>query len=114
MKRALLVIDVQNEYFTGKLPVTYPESSFENIIKVIDFANENGIHVILIQHTSYGEEAITFKKETDEHEIHEEVLKRNHVKIIEKNLPGSLQNLRFCSSEMKFRMLHRNRIRILA
>ena len=31
MKRALLVIDVQNEYFTGKLPVTYPENSFQNI-----------------------------------------------------------------------------------
>ena len=24
MKRALLVIDVQNEYFTGKMPVSYP------------------------------------------------------------------------------------------
>ena len=24
MKKALLVIDVQNEYFTGKLKVTYP------------------------------------------------------------------------------------------
>lgn len=24
MKKALLVIDVQNEYFTDKLPVTYP------------------------------------------------------------------------------------------
>ena len=48
MKRALLVIDVQNEYFSGKLPVTYPENSFENIIKVIDFANENKIPVIII------------------------------------------------------------------
>ena len=24
---ALLVIDVQNEYFTGRLPVTFPKSS---------------------------------------------------------------------------------------
>ena len=24
MKRALLVIDVQNEYFTGALPITHP------------------------------------------------------------------------------------------
>lgn len=35
MKRALLVIDVQNEYFTGRLPVTYPPDSFENILKAI-------------------------------------------------------------------------------
>jgi nicotinamidase-related amidase len=89
MKRALLVIDVQNEYFTGKLPVTYPKNSFENIIKVIDFANENNIPVLLIQHTNPGKDAVTFKKGTAEHKIHAEVLKRGYDKIIEKNLPGS-------------------------
>ena len=89
MKRALLVIDVQNEYFTGKLPVTYPENSFENIIKVIDSANENKIPVLLIQHTNPEKDAFTFKKGADGHEIHDKVLKRNYDKIIEKNLPGS-------------------------
>ncbi len=89
MKRALLVIDVQNEYFTGKLPVTYPENSFGNIIKVIDFANENKIPVLLIQHTNPGKDSATFKEGTNEHEIHDEVLKRGYDKIIEKNLPGS-------------------------
>ena len=88
MKRALLVIDVQNEYFTGKLPVTYPENSFENIIKVIDFANENKIPVIIIQHTNPGEDAVTFKKGTDGHKIHEDVVKKDYDRIIEKNLPG--------------------------
>lgn len=89
MKKALLVIDIQHEYFTGKLPVTYPENSFENIIKVIDFANENNIPVVLIQHTNPGKDSITFKKGTNEWETHEEVLKRKYAKIIEKNLPGS-------------------------
>lgn len=88
MKRALLVIDVQNEYFNGKLPVTYPENSFENIIKVIDFANENNIPTALIQHTNPGEDAVTFKEGTGGHKIHKDVLKRDHDKIIEKNLPG--------------------------
>ena len=32
MRRALLVIDVQNEYFNGKLPVTYPEASLSNMM----------------------------------------------------------------------------------
>lgn len=40
MKRALLVIDVQNEYFTGKLPVNYPKNSFTNILKAMDCAME--------------------------------------------------------------------------
>ena len=32
MKKALLVIDVQNEYFTGKLKVTYPSQVIALII----------------------------------------------------------------------------------
>ena len=30
MNEAVLVIDVQNEYFTGKLPVTYPPGSLDS------------------------------------------------------------------------------------
>ncbi len=32
MKRALPVIDVQNEYCTGKLSITYPDYSMTNIV----------------------------------------------------------------------------------
>ena len=40
MQRALLVIDVQNEYVTGALPIAYPplESSLECIQQAIDTA----------------------------------------------------------------------------
>ena len=38
MKQALLVIDVQNEYFTGKMPVSYPPKSLDNILKAMDTA----------------------------------------------------------------------------
>ncbi len=76
MKRALLVIDVQNEYFDGKLPITYPKDSFENILKAIDSAIKYEIPVILIQHTNPGEDSFTFKTETDEWKINKEVLKR--------------------------------------
>ena len=89
MKRALLVIDIQNEYFSGKLPVTYPENSFQNIINAIDSGNENGVSIILIQHTKLDEDAVTFKEGTHEHDIHEKILKIGYDKIIEKNLPGS-------------------------
>lgn len=105
MNKALLVIDVQNEYFTGKLPVSYPENSFQNILRVIDFSNQKNIPILLIQHantkclqiqnqifckhSNTGENACTFKKGTYEHKIHEEVLKRDYNKIIEKKLPGS-------------------------
>jgi len=35
MKRALVVVDVQNEYFSGVLPITYPQGHFTNILQVM-------------------------------------------------------------------------------
>ena len=42
-KRALLVIDVQNEYFTGKLPITYPAGSLANVLCAMDAALDHGV-----------------------------------------------------------------------
>lgn len=89
MNRALLVIDVQNEYFTGKLPVTYPENSFHNILKTIKTANNKSIPVILIQHTTPQKDAVTFVKDSHGWQIHEDILRLKHNIIIEKILPGS-------------------------
>ncbi len=60
MKQVLLVIDVQNKYFTGKLPVTYPQGSFENIKKAMDPAYKSHVPIAVIQHTSLGPEVATF------------------------------------------------------
>ncbi len=92
MKRALLVIDVQNEYITGKLPISYPPNSFSNILKVVDAANEKNIPVILIQHTSPAENALTFKKGSNEWNIHPEILNKKHTQVVEKKLPCSFTN----------------------
>ena len=89
VKRALLVIDVQNEYIAGKLPISYPKNSLKNILKVIDFANEVDIPVILIQHTALQKNSSTFVKGSREWDIHGEVINRKHDCVIEKNLPGS-------------------------
>lgn len=89
MKKALLVIDVQYEYFTGRMPVTYPKRSFDNIIKAVDVANKYEIPVILIRHTALQNDATAFLKGTRGWDIHEELLKKEHVCIVDKNLPGS-------------------------
>lgn len=88
-KQALLVIDVQNEYFTGRLPVTYPEGSFDNILKAMDHAAEAGIPVVVIQHTAPSKDSPTFRKGSEEWRLHPEVEKRKYDLLIEKNLPGS-------------------------
>lgn len=51
-RRALLVIDVQNEYFTGKLPIDYPPVavSLPNIVLAMETATAHGVPVIVVQH----------------------------------------------------------------
>jgi nicotinamidase-related amidase len=88
MKEALLVIDVQNEYFTGKLPVTYPSGSFENILKAMDAADDAHMPIVVIQHAN-PPEAPAFAKGTSGWELHEEIKKRPYNLLIEKTLPGS-------------------------
>lgn len=89
MKRALLVIDVQNEYFTGKLPVTYPSGSLDKILQVMDAAQSKNIPVIVVRHTQPQEDTPIFRKGTPEWEIHPEVAKYSYDLLIDKKLPGS-------------------------
>jgi len=89
MKPALLVIDVQNEYFTGKLPISYPAGSFRNILAAMDAAPDAGVAVIVIQHTNTAPGAATFRKGTPEWELHDEIKRRSCDLLLEKTLPGS-------------------------
>ena len=89
IRQALLVIDVQNEYFTGRLPVTFPEGSLDNILKAMDHVARVDIPVAIIQHTAPSKDSPTFRKGSDEWKLHPEVEKRKRDILIEKNLPGS-------------------------
>ncbi|MHB1056168.1 MAG: cysteine hydrolase family protein [Thermoleophilia bacterium] len=95
-QQALLVIDVQNEYFFGRLPVTFPEGSFANILKAMDHASEAEIPVVVIQHTAPSPDSPTFRKGSKEWSLHPEVEKRKYDILIEKALPGS-----FTGTELK-------------
>ena len=94
MKQALLVIDVQNEYFTGALPVTYPAGSLENITKAMDHANRSQVPVVVIQHTNPAPDAPAFRKGTQGWELHDEIKQRHADVVIEKTLPGQFHRHR--------------------
>ncbi|MCF7222508.1 cysteine hydrolase family protein [Marilutibacter chinensis] len=53
-KRALIVVDVQNEYFDGQLPIEYPppRESLANIGRAMDAARAAGVPVVVVQHTA--------------------------------------------------------------
>ena len=94
MPRALIVIDVQNEYFTGKVPVVGSADSLDKIIKAVDISNSKDIPVIIIQHSALAPDSKTFRKGTSEWELHPAIAGRSYAELIEKNLPGSFSNTR--------------------
>jgi nicotinamidase-related amidase len=103
MNRALLVIDVQNEYFTGALPITYPAGNLANITRVMDVAAAQGIPIVVVQHTFPNPDAPFFKRDTYEWQVHAEVVDRKHDLLIEKNFPGS-----FTGTELEFWLKEHN------
>ena len=71
MKKGLLVIDVQNDYFEGgKLPLWNAEATLLNIESAILTANEKGLPVILIQQFTDPKVSKMFNRGTAGAEIH--------------------------------------------
>lgn len=62
-RRALIVIDVQNEYFDGDMPITHPpvEASLPNIVRAMEAARAHGIPVITVQHDAPADSPIFAK-----------------------------------------------------
>lgn len=88
MKRALVVIDVQNEYFTGKMPVTYPAGSLDKILQAMDAAHREGIPVVVVRHTAKGDRGV-FKAGSEQWQLHKKVAARPHDWLIDKSVPSS-------------------------
>lgn len=89
-KRALIVIDVQNEYVTGNLRIEYPpiEQSMANIGRAMDAATAAGIPVIVIQHL-LPEGAPIFATGSHNAELHPLVAERPRDHFIQKQMASS-------------------------
>lgn len=76
-RRALLVIDVQNEYVTGNLRIEYPpvQESLRNIERVMDAARAAHIPVIVAQHDA-PEDSPLFAKGSAAWDLHPSVAQR--------------------------------------
>ena len=88
-RRALLVIDVQNEYISGKLPIGYPspDVSLPNIGAAMDAANAAGVPVIVVQHTAPADSPV-FADGSDGWQLHPVVTQRSSAHHISKNMPS--------------------------
>jgi len=76
-RRALILIDVQQEYFAGPLAIQYPprEESILRIATAIEAATAAGIPVAVVQHSS-GSGAPVFDPDMSAFELHPEVARR--------------------------------------
>ena len=92
MNRALLVIDVQREYFDGAFPVRYPVDHLGAILKVMDAAKEASIPTIVVRHHQPDPDSAVFRKGSDMWQLHAEVESRPREILIDKQLPGSFTN----------------------
>ncbi|MFZ6692790.1 cysteine hydrolase family protein [Undibacterium sp. SXout20W] len=90
IKRALIVIDVQNEYFNGNMLIEYPDPaiSLRNIGIAMDAARAAGIPILVVQHSA-PEESPIFARGSDSWQLHDEVKQRHYDHLIEKNMASS-------------------------
>lgn len=77
MNKALLVIDLQNDYFQGgKFPLWNDEGTLQNIVKAIEMANSKKIPVIIIQHIANSSKGIApfFNEGTTGADVHPRII----------------------------------------
>ncbi|MGY3779405.1 cysteine hydrolase family protein [Isobaculum melis] len=92
MKQALLIIDVQNDYFKGgKMPLMHSDQALQQLLKVKDFFDKQQLPVIYIQHINAKKNADFFEKDTLGVAIHPLLLASNtgHEITIVKAHPNS-------------------------
>jgi len=88
--RALIVIDVQNEYLTGNLPIEYPDpqQTLAHISIAMDTARVAGIPVIVVQQTSSASSPL-FAIGSDGWQLHPVVASRPHDIYLRKVQPSA-------------------------
>lgn len=89
MNRALLVIDVQREYFEGAFPIRHPVGHLDRLLEMMDVAHKAKIPTVVIRHHQPDLESPVFRKGSDMWQLHDEVESRPRDVLIDKRLPGS-------------------------
>lgn len=89
MKQALLVIDVQNDYFPqGKMELVQPELALQNIKQLQQRFIEKNLPIIYIQHINPAQ-ASFFQENTDGVKLHADLKADNAEFIVQKRYPNS-------------------------
>jgi nicotinamidase-related amidase len=76
-RRALIIIDAQQQYFDGLLAIEYPprDHSIAKIVEALDVASSSSVPVVIVQH-ELPEGAPVFAVGSDAHRLHPEIEQR--------------------------------------
>lgn len=92
-KQALLIIDIQNDYFEeGANPLVGSLEASLNARKILNTFRKDSQLIVHIQHLSSRSGSTFFLPNTNGAEIHENVAPLSHEKVIIKNYPNSFRD----------------------
>jgi nicotinamidase-related amidase len=90
MARALLVIDIQNDYFPGgRFPLVEPDAAAAAAGRALAAFRERGEPIVHVQHVWDSEDAAFFQPGTPGIEIHEAVAPAEGEQVLRKELPNA-------------------------
>jgi nicotinamidase-related amidase len=92
MTKALLIIDIQNDYFAGgAMQLVGPDGAAHNAARILASFREQGLPVIHVQHQALSPTATFFLPGTDGAKIHESVTPIDGETAITKNFPNAFR-----------------------
>ncbi|NOX79911.1 MAG: cysteine hydrolase [Deltaproteobacteria bacterium] len=93
MSEALVIIDIQKDYFPGgRMEVVNSADAAQAAKSLLGVFRKNNKNIVHVRHVSTREGATFFLPETEGVEIHESVTPLNGEKIITKHFPNSFRD----------------------
>ncbi len=93
MKTALILIDIQNDYFPGgKNPLEGPIEAAQCARQLLDAFREKGLPTVHIQHIAIKPGAVTFLPNSEGAEIHSSIRPLPEETVFQKHYPNSFRD----------------------
>lgn len=91
-KQALIVVDIQNDYFPqGKWPLVGADAAADNAVRLIKAFRDAGDSVVHIRHEFTSEEAPFFTPNSEGAKLHPKVLNRADEPVVLKHFVNSFR-----------------------
>jgi len=107
MKTALLLIDIQNDYFpNGRMPLEKSTDACQKAHEILRAYREKQLPIIHVQHVSTRPDAVHFLPCTKGVEFHPDVLPMKNETIIKKHYPNSFRDTNLQNYLTKNKITH--------